>query len=65
MEKNKFVRNILLHIKYPYTALTIAIMWIGMAIMIVAQQQPNFDLLILATAICTLTVALIGFKKPK
>ncbi len=62
---NKFVKNIMLHIKYPYTALIISIMWIGMAIMIASQKGANFEVLIAATAFCTLIIAAIGFRSPK
>ena len=62
---NKFVKSIILHIKYPYTALIIAVMWIGIAIITVNQQKSDFELLIGLTAICTLIIATIGFKTPK
>lgn len=63
--KNKFIKNIMLHIKYPYTALIITVMWIGIAIIVAAQQREDFEILIIATAICTLLIASIGFKLPK
>ena len=65
MKKNKFLTNVMVHIKYPYTSLIIAVMWIGIAIIIVAQNQVNFEILVVATALCTLLVAISGFKVPK
>ena len=65
MKKNKFLTNVMVHIKYPYTALIIAVMWIGIAIIIVAQEQSNFEILIIATALSTLLIAMSGFKGPK
>ena len=62
---NKFLKNIILHIKYPYTALVIAVMWIGISLIVVNQDSDNFEFLIIATSICTLIIALIGFKSPK
>lgn len=62
---NKFIKNIMLHIKYPYTALIIAIIWISMAIIIIHQNQDDFEILIIGTSICTLIIAFIGFKLPK
>lgn len=62
--KNKFLKNIMLHVKYPYTALVISVMWIGIAI-ILANQKENLEILVLSTAVCTLAIALIGFKFPK
>ncbi len=61
---NKFLKSMMLHIKYPYTALVISIMWIGMAI-IISRQPENLETLVIATSVCTLIVALIGFKSPK
>ncbi len=62
--KNKIFKNVMIHVKYPYTTLVIAIMWIGIA-MIISRQQENLEILVFATSICTLVVALIGFKFPK
>lgn len=63
-KENKFMNNLILHIRYPYTALIIAIMWIGMAI-IISSQQTNIELLITLTSISTLIIAIKGFKLPK
>ena len=62
---NKTIKNIILHIKYPYTALVISIMWISMTMIISSQGTQNLEVLILATAVCTLIIAVIGFKTPK
>lgn len=62
---NKLIKNIFLHIKYPYTALIIAVMWISMAIIIIHQKQNNFELLIAATAICTIIISISGFRSHK
>ncbi len=62
--KNKFIKNIILHIRYPYTAFVIAVMWICMAI-IISRQESHIDILVMATSICTLLVAWIGFRSPK
>lgn len=61
---NKFMKNMIIHIKYPYTALIITIMWIGMAI-IISKQQKNLETLIIATSLATLVIATVGFKSPK
>lgn len=59
------MRNLIVHVKYPYTAATIATMWLGMAIIIGLQQSPDVELLLTATATCSLVVAIIGFTAPK
>lgn len=64
MNKN-FAKNLLLHIKYPYTALIITIIWIGMAIIIGIQPDPQAELLFVATAATSLIIAFVGFSSPK
>lgn len=64
MSKNKIIKNVIIHVKYPYAALIIATMWIGMAIIIPCQPE-NLEALVIATSIATLLVASIGFKSPK
>ena len=62
---NKTMKNIILHIKYPYTALIITVMWISMAMIISSQDGKNLEILIGATAVCTLIIAAVGFRSPK
>lgn len=60
-----FAKSILAHIKYPYTAGIIAMVWIGMAIILNLNNGANFELLVLLTAITSLVIAVIGFASPK
>jgi hypothetical protein len=62
---SNFIKNLIVHIKYPYTAAIIAVMWIGMAVVIGIQQSAEVELLVLATALCSLLVAIVGFTSPK
>jgi len=62
---DKLIKNILVHIKYPYTAIIISIMWISIALIIVKQGVENLEILIGLTSLCTLIIAAIGFKTPK
>lgn len=63
---NKFLKNVVLHIKYPYTALIISVMWIGMAVIIVNQETiNNIEILVAATAVASLIIAFRGFRTPK
>ncbi len=64
MNKNK-LNNIIFHIRYPYAALIIAIIWLSMAIIIIKEENPNLEVLIGTTSICTIIIALKGFKAPK
>lgn len=64
MQNNNFLKNILVHIKYPYTALIIAVMWISIAIIII-EQNVNIDLLLICTTICTVIISFFGFRSSK
>jgi len=61
---NKIIKNVMIHVKYPYAAFVIAIMWIGMAI-IIPYQKDNLEILIATTSIATLIIAMIGFRSVK
>ena len=65
MKSNKLIKNILFHVKYPYTAAIIAIMWVSMAIIIINQNLNNLEILLSITSLCTIIISLIGFKSPK
>lgn len=64
MQNNKFLKSILIHIKYPYTALIIATMWISIAIIII-EQSVNIDLLLICTTVCTVIISFLGFRSSK
>ena len=58
-------KSILAHIKYPYTAGVIAVMWIGMAMILGMSGGANFEVLVCATAGVSLVIAAVGFSSPK
>jgi hypothetical protein len=62
---NTFAKSLLAHIKYPYTAGIIAMMWIGIAIILMLNSGAYFEILIVLTAAISLVVAAIGFSSPK
>lgn len=64
MQNNKILKNILIHIKYPYTGLIIATMWISIATIII-EQDVDVDLLLVCTTICTIIISFFGFRSPK
>jgi len=62
MGKNNIVKNFLLHIRYPYTAIIIAVMWIGMAIIMIEQKGEYLEFYITTIMLATLFIAFRGFK---
>lgn len=54
-------KEFLFFIKYPYTAGTIATMWIGSAILIlISSEVPAFKIIVI-NVFTTVVLALIGF----
>lgn len=62
--KNSF-REILLQLRYPYTAGIIAVMWIGLALLAQARENLSIEILIAVAAVFTIIIAAIGFNSPK
>ena len=63
MKENKFVKSLMLHIRYPWTAFCIAIVWLGLAIMSNFIVVDNVELLIGAAGVTTVLLAVVGFGK--
>ena len=56
------MRDLMLFIKYPYTAGIIATMWLGTAaIVAIDRDLPVVDVIIIAM-IATVIIALLGFR---
>lgn len=62
---NNFTKSLMLHIRYPWTAATLLILWLGVAIMCMLMDFSSQDIVILTsvTGFATLIIALAGFKK--
>lgn len=56
------IRDLMLFIKYPYTAGIIGTMWLGTAsILAIDRDLPVVDIVIIAM-VATVIIALIGFR---
>lgn len=60
--KNK---NILMYIRYPYTALIIVVMWIATLVIVAAEDGKYLELYVTMVSLCTLYIAFRGFKTNK
>lgn len=62
---NNFTKSLILHIRYPWTAATLLILWLGVAMMCMLMKVSSQDIIILTsvTGAATLIIALIGFRK--
>lgn len=63
-KENVFVKKLILHIRYPWTAGCILVMWIGLAIMCAITHFAVNEIIILTStaSVATLIIALIGFR---
>lgn len=64
MKNQGFVKSLLLHIRYPWTAISVLILWIGLAVIasIVNLSVEELMIVVGVNGVATLIVALIGFK---
>lgn len=64
MKKNSFMKSLLLHIRYPWTAACLFILWIGLAILCAILQLSAEEITWLAcgAGATTLIISLIGFR---
>lgn len=63
--KNDKLREIIMQLRYPYTAGVIAVMWIGVAILGNIRQDLQLESVIGIAAVMTLIVAQLGFSSVK
>lgn len=64
MKKDSFVRNLVLHIRYPWTACCLLIMWVGLAVIcaILSLSVEEVMALVSIAGVATLMMALVGFR---
>lgn len=64
MKKNSFTKSLLLHIRYPWTAICLLILWIGLAVMCAILHLSTDEVvgLIYGAGVATLVIALVGFR---
>lgn len=55
------LKDIILFIKYPYTAGVIATVWLGSAILMAINRQLNDVRMVMINVFTTVVLALIGF----
>lgn len=58
-------KKMLMYIKYPYTAIIIAVMWICIIAIISKQNGANLERILILTSITTVYLAYRGFKPIK
>lgn len=64
MKNNNFTKSLILHIRYPWTAICLLILWIGLAVICAIMDFAPSDVI---TLVCiaggaTLIIAFVGFR---
>lgn len=61
---NNFAKSLMLHIRYPWTAACLLILWVGLAVLCAIMSFTNSELMILIGLAggATLVLALVGFR---
>lgn len=64
MKKTNFMKSLLLHIRYPWTAACLFILWLGLAIICAILQPSVTEITGLAcgAGVVTLIISLVGFR---
>lgn len=58
-------KDLLLHVRYPYTTGIIAAMWIGTAFLAAIDRSAPIVTMLVLDSIATTIIALIGFSDPR
>ena len=64
MKKTNFTKSLLLHIRYPWAAICLLILWIGLAVMCAILHLDASEVIELAycAGVATLIIAFAGFR---
>ncbi len=63
MKEKSFMKSLILHIRYPWTAICLLILWVGLAAMCAALGLTSGEAigLICGAGVATLVIAIVGF----
>lgn len=57
--------NLVFHVRYPYTAAVIAIVWLGTATLLAISPSLPLEQLVIVNSFATIVIAALGFTTPK
>ena len=65
MKEKSFIKSLILHIRYPWTAVCLLILWVGLAIVCAVLNLPSDEVigLICGAGVATVIIAVVGFWK--
>lgn len=59
------MKNILLQVRYPYTALIIAVIWLGTGALSAMRSDLPAEPVLVMLSVATLIISTVGFSAPK
>lgn len=57
--------NLVFHVRYPYTAAVIAIVWLGSATLLAIAPSLPVNQVVIINSIATIVIAAMGFTTPR
>lgn len=57
--------NLVFHVRYPYTAAVIAIVWLGTATLLAIAPNLPVQQLVIINSFATISIAGLGFTTPR
>ena len=57
--------NLVFHVRYPYTAAVIAIVWLGTATLLAIAPNLPVQQLVIINSFATIAIAALGFTTPR
>ena len=57
--------NLVLQVRYPYTAAVIAIVWLGTATLLAISPSLPVQQLVFVNSVATIIIAALGFTTPR
>ncbi len=57
--------NLVFHVRYPYTAAVIAIVWLGTATLLAIEPSLPVQQLVIINSFSTIVIAALGFTTPR
>lgn len=57
--------NLVFHVRYPYTAGVIAIVWLGTATLLAISPTMPIEQLVVVNSFATIILAALGFTTPR
>ncbi len=59
------LKNLVMQVRYPYTAIVIATIWLGSAALLAINQAQSIERIVLLNSVASIIIAVLGFTAPR